>query len=281
MPNPIKYNTSTESNALKSGNFWIGTGDVSKGPTYQSGFFNGYEAPAGGYVFYKNKTGDKTAVNTDLIFGLDPGNHVSYNSIDSSDTTRNVAPVNSDADGDMNNGITYSSSNGGTFVFDGVDDRIDVYTSPFYPGSWSSADVTCCMFINPSNSKNGNIATIENSWEVRCDPGGQVYFASNPWAWKGYASATPNTWQMITFVHDWSGTQKGQIWINETKGYEATINGALSSGSGYNSMRIMARHCCGGEYKPGSIGPVLIYDKALSSSEISQNFNAFRHRYGI
>jgi hypothetical protein len=33
MSNKIKYNTSIESNALRSGNFYIGTGDVDKGPT--------------------------------------------------------------------------------------------------------------------------------------------------------------------------------------------------------------------------------------------------------
>jgi len=33
MANPIKYNTSAETLALKKGNFYIGTGDVGKGPT--------------------------------------------------------------------------------------------------------------------------------------------------------------------------------------------------------------------------------------------------------
>ena len=32
MPNAIKYNVSDETIALKKGNFWIGTEDVSKGP---------------------------------------------------------------------------------------------------------------------------------------------------------------------------------------------------------------------------------------------------------
>ncbi len=55
MPNPIKYNTSTESNALKLGDFWIGTGDVSKGPTSITGYWNGITPPAGGYTVYLNK----------------------------------------------------------------------------------------------------------------------------------------------------------------------------------------------------------------------------------
>jgi len=282
MANSIKYNTSTEPNAIKSGNFWIGTGDVSKGPTNETGFHSTLSPPSGGYVFYKNKSGSSNAVvESGLTFGMDPGNNACYINGQSGDTTWNLADVNSDADGDMNNGVSYSSSNGGVFAFDGVDDRIDVYTSPFYPGSWNSNDITCSIFVNPSSSKDGNLVTIENSWEFRFDANGGIYFASNPWAWKGPANGTSDVWQMVTFVHDWTGTQNGQIWINGTKSYETGISGALAAGSGYNSMRIMARHCCGGEYKPGNVGPVLIYDRALSSSEINQNFNAYRGRFGI
>ena len=55
MPNAIKYSTSTETLSLKRGNFWIGTGDVSKGPTSTTGFWNGINPPNGGYVVYLNK----------------------------------------------------------------------------------------------------------------------------------------------------------------------------------------------------------------------------------
>jgi len=62
MPNSIKYNTSAESLALKKGDFWIGTGDVSKGPTSSTGFFNGITPPAGGYTVYLNKGGNGPAI---------------------------------------------------------------------------------------------------------------------------------------------------------------------------------------------------------------------------
>jgi len=55
MPYPIKYNTSTESNALKMGSFWIGTGDVSKGPTSTTGYWNSIAPPSGGYAVYVHK----------------------------------------------------------------------------------------------------------------------------------------------------------------------------------------------------------------------------------
>jgi hypothetical protein len=55
MPNAIKYNVSAETLALKKGNFWIGTGDVGKGPTSSTGYYNGITPPTGGYTIYLNK----------------------------------------------------------------------------------------------------------------------------------------------------------------------------------------------------------------------------------
>jgi hypothetical protein len=55
MPNAIKYNVSAETLALKKGNFYIGTGDVGKGPTSSTGFYNGITPPSGGYTIYLNK----------------------------------------------------------------------------------------------------------------------------------------------------------------------------------------------------------------------------------
>jgi hypothetical protein len=72
MPNPVKYSTSSESLALKKGNFWVGTGDVSKGPTSTTGFWNGITPPAGGYTVYLNKATQGPSIytcsnDTDLI----------------------------------------------------------------------------------------------------------------------------------------------------------------------------------------------------------------------
>ena len=64
MPNPIKYNTSAETLALKKGNFWIGTGDVGKGPTSSTGFYNGATPPSGGYTIYLNKASGGPSIYT-------------------------------------------------------------------------------------------------------------------------------------------------------------------------------------------------------------------------
>jgi len=52
MPNPIKYSTGSETNSLKKGNFFIGTGDVGKGPSDVTGYYQGPNVPSSGYTIY-------------------------------------------------------------------------------------------------------------------------------------------------------------------------------------------------------------------------------------
>jgi len=74
MPNPIKYSTSAQTLALKKGNFWIGTGDVGKGPTSTTDYYNGITPPSGGYTIYLNKASGGpsiyTAANDSQLVGL-------------------------------------------------------------------------------------------------------------------------------------------------------------------------------------------------------------------
>jgi hypothetical protein len=64
MPNAIKYNLSAETLALKKGNFYIGTGDVGKGPTSSTGYYNGITPPSGGYTIYLNKASGGPSIYT-------------------------------------------------------------------------------------------------------------------------------------------------------------------------------------------------------------------------
>lgn len=55
MPNVIKYSTIAQTEALRSGNFHLGVGDVSKGETSTTGYWNGYSPRPPGYTIYLNK----------------------------------------------------------------------------------------------------------------------------------------------------------------------------------------------------------------------------------
>lgn len=62
MPNTIKYSTTGDTLSLKKGNFYIGVGDVGKGPSNITGNYQGITPPTSGYTIYANTTGALTAI---------------------------------------------------------------------------------------------------------------------------------------------------------------------------------------------------------------------------
>ena len=66
MPNTIKYSLTSQSLALKKGNYYIGTNDVGKGPTSSTGYWNGITPSIGGYTIYLNKDTNGPAIYTVL-----------------------------------------------------------------------------------------------------------------------------------------------------------------------------------------------------------------------
>jgi energy-coupling factor transporter ATP-binding protein EcfA2 len=62
MPNSIKYSTTGDTLSLKKGNFFIGVGDVGKGPSNLTGHYQGITPPPSGYTIYVNTTGSQTSI---------------------------------------------------------------------------------------------------------------------------------------------------------------------------------------------------------------------------
>lgn len=87
-----------------------------------------------------------------------------------------------------------------------------------------------------------------------------------------------NTWTMVTTVYD--GNSNVTYYINETNLGTRPITSSPNFNSGNLNPRI-------GAWQNGALNffgdvPVIsAYSKALDSTEVSQNFNALRSRYGI
>jgi hypothetical protein len=59
MSNPLKYSTSTPSNALRKGNVAVGVNGIEYGPTISTNWYSGVLPTSGNYVIYKTSaTGD-------------------------------------------------------------------------------------------------------------------------------------------------------------------------------------------------------------------------------
>tara|TARA_E500000318_G_C3461933_1_gene173007 strand:- start:26 stop:682 length:657 start_codon:yes stop_codon:yes gene_type:complete len=209
-------------------------------------------------------------VEDGLVLALDAGNSKSY---PGSGTTWTDLSGNGN-NGTLVNGASYNSSNGGVIALDGVNDYIDV----------------------PINLTNQNYTIMGAARYVTI--GGRTFSGkNNNWLMGHWSSTTRNY-----YAQGWvSSVQNGESDTN-WRVYAATgnysgdswalyVNGQLNVGpgsggvTGPNGINI-GRHGTGNsgngsEYSNSHISFLICYNRVLTASEIQQNFNALRGRFGI
>jgi hypothetical protein len=256
-------------------------------------------------------------VTNGLVLALDAGNTKSYTSgsttwFDKSGNANN---------GTLTNGPTFSSANGGSIVFDGTNDYLEIPTRNINLEFQPTSGYSCMVFYrSPSTSARGTlIANMDNISGTF--PGWDLWFnndsISNTIAmhlissWSGNAikiavdynySTYANQWVCFGYTYDGSCPTTEANSLNSVNFYlngnlytSGKRLGQLNVGKGfttssqtitYNSsqrFRIASRWSSGGysDGAPFSSGITLIYNRTLPASEIQQNFNALRGRYGI
>jgi hypothetical protein len=326
MPNPIKYSTGSETLSLKKGNFYIGTGDVGKGPSDVTGFYQGPSPASGGYVIYLNKEGapgglsyhsaandsqlisftnnlastsftsatqclnyfttqtDKVCFNRDyegivtngLVLNVDAGFTPSYSR--SGTTWYDVSSIGNN--GTLTNGPTFNSDNGGSIVFDGVNDFVDC-------GNNNSLKITGPITINAIFKVN----SFTNDYQAIVSMGDDSYRFQRHAATNKLAFGTrnigltdlitttnisENTWYITSAVYNGSTMQ---IYINGVLDITGNASGSLPASS-YN-LRVGGNAQFPARAWNGYISNTQIYNRALSSTEVLQNYNAMKGRYGL
>tara|TARA_R110000823_G_scaffold28498_3_gene83086 strand:- start:932 stop:1717 length:786 start_codon:yes stop_codon:yes gene_type:complete len=91
------------------------------------------------------------------------------------------------------------------------------------------------------------------------------------------SAEAPDSWQMIT------GTRSGssmKLYVNTSLNTSANSL-STSDINGVEPMYIASRATGYGEQYTGYISDLKIYTKALSASEVTQNYNALKGRYGL
>ena len=317
MPNPIKYSTGTETLALKKGNFYIGTGAVGKGPTSETGYYNGITPPTGGYTIYLNKeTGGPsiyTASNDAELISLT--NSIAGQSYTGAQQCfdyyygqTDKVLVNQDYP------VDYPY-----IVMDGLILNLDAGITQSYPGSGTS-----WTDINGLGPKNNT--TLVNGPTFSSDGGGSIVFdGSNDYTtitlspnssgsicfWFYYNMNTTqklimgNNSSMIycgapagighwynwtnnyTFGFTWTNTSQ---WIYMCATHQSTtsnnfyLNGNLkASSNSYSITKGTTYNVAGGIYNAQNCKFAMIstYNRELSAAEVLQNYNATKGRFGL
>ena len=331
MPNSIKYSTSAQTLALKKGNLWIGTGDVGKGPSSSSSYYNGVTPAAGGYTIYSYnaaQTGnlsyfsaandaaliaetnriaganyttaaqclsyfatqtdrmvfnsDYPAVVTDgLVLNLDAGFAPSYPTTGT--TWYDVSSGGNN--GELTNGPGFNSSNGGSIVFDGSDDKVVCPNNSNIDFNASQSFTTCFWVY----------LTATSGYEVfiaKHTPSGTGYIPNLLWQ-----GSTPELrWWINNTVDVTYASNKTYLnqWRYVCMSVERPSNigyifedgvlvssGSVNSNSPSNPDVLQIGNDYYGSALSGRISIVQIYNRLLSATEVLQNYNATKSRYGL
>jgi len=94
------------------------------------------------------------------------------------------------------------------------------------------------------------------------------------WGWNSGVTIPNNTWCMAAV------TVNSTIATTYMNFSTTAINSASHTSTTLTTIRI-GHDNFGARYFNGSIGIVSVYNRALTSSEISQSFNTYRGRYGL
>jgi hypothetical protein len=205
-----------------------------------------------------------------LVLLLDAGNPASYpgSGITWSDLSGNGN------NGTLVNGVGYNSANGGSLVFDGVDDYVltpvNIDANPNTVSAWFNASST--------SGARGIVLTDNGGWDKGFEITNGVFniHVGNNLSSTG-VSALSNTWYFGTIIYT---SISMSFYINGTNVW----NGGAPGGTSGSTVEIGRANFPGGagsRFFIGNIAQVSIYNRALSSAEVAQNFNAIRSRYGI
>jgi hypothetical protein len=254
----------------------------------------------------------KGIVQSGLVLNLDAGVSSSYSG---SGTTWTDLSGNGN-NGTLVNGPTYSSSNGGGIICDGINDYVELTTRntnlEFQP---TQAFSVFCWVYNLANGTSSG-AIISNMVGTGTYPGWDLWRNTSTTiaahlisSWSSNAvkvevtfdyASNANKWVNIGYTYNGSSPANATNSLNSINFY---INGQLStagkanasSTDGFNTtsevttyntsqrLRIASRWSSGAWVQGGplTISNASIYNRALTAAEIQQNFNATRSRFSI
>jgi hypothetical protein len=215
-------------------------------------------------------------VTEGLVLALDAANTKSY---PGSGTVWGDLSGNGN-NGTLVNGVEYNSENNGSLVFDGVDDYADFGNNSIFNSTLNgSTNWSISYWVNPIN--NGRILDRGN---LGVDQTGALELNVRNIS-KNNVSGGNST--LSTNI---IGTGWNHVTLTRTSSLLLSwyLNGIFSNSSqltqsydGAGIWKIGRRSFAQDTMYGGNISNINIYNRVLTSSEIQQNFNATKRRYGL
>lgn len=210
-------------------------------------------------------------VTSGLILNLDASQLRSY---PGTGTTWTDLSGNSN-NGTLTNGPTFSSANGGSIVFDGINDFAALGTPSAL--KFASGAFTVDMWFKTNNAVSPQVLiSYGNDAYAFYIHNGQIWFAKPRAANDGGGpSISSNIWYHVALI-DNIGTNI----LYYLNGVLTNTNTFTQTPTYLKSLRIGSSDD-EGYYFNGNIASSKVYNRALSASEVLQNYNVTKARFGL
>jgi hypothetical protein len=227
-------------------------------------------------------------VTDGLVLCLDAANTKSY--VSGSTTWNDISRGGNT--GTLVNGPTFNSGNGGSIVFDGVDDYVtDIGTTSTFSFIQNTGVFTINAWVKPNVLGTAMYFIGNNDGTT----GGKGFYigklSNNRFNFSltyGASGLSILTFQLVNYYTDtnWVNVTISSNGLNAIAYKNGTRFGTsnnitiLSTGDSTRNLAIGRINNTGGNWS-GSIAQTSIYNKALTAQEILQNYNATKSRFGL
>jgi len=213
-------------------------------------------------------------VTDGLVLALDAGNVKSY----VSGSTTWFDKSGRGNNGTLTNGPTFSSANGGGIVFDGTNDYVQttftIQLDNFTICAWFKCSGITSNYprIADKNYQNGfwfgKEASLANKWGggVKQADGNMITLDDSSWH---YLVMVRNGTSLTVYGDGITNNNTTTCGSGSLDSTPMSLGGTVNDGGGLR------------DWLKGNIATTHIYNRALSTQEVLQNFNALRGRFGI
>lgn len=234
---------------------------------------------AGRIAYYGN------IVKDGLVLDLDAAKRDSY--LGSGISWRDISGGGNN--GTLVNGPTYNSNNYGSIVFDGIDDVGNIGPGTNYPYPYHTFEIWVKTSGLASGMTQGGLIALDYGRYVTINSGGNIQYtiSTGPTGTLFQSTASnknvfDNNWHHIICSRGESIYQTyidGILMVTGSSGGQPSWDG-LNIWSSITS--VIANNPNNSIYKlKGSISIVRMYNRQLTQTEVLQNYNATKRRYGL
>ena len=210
-------------------------------------------------------------VQNGLVLNLDAGVDASY---DGGTTWRDLEGGNN---GTLTNGPTFDRDKGGSIVFDGSDDEVICGNDASI--QITEGSISAWFAANNGNTSYRGIIAKQNAWGLFVYNDELVTYSWGNGARRGTGIDVGNgAWNnaVMTFTETvGSPSNNAKVYLNGNLVLTTTVKHSNQTAT----LQIGEANAV--QHFSGKISQASVYSRALTATEVLQNYNATRHRFGV